>query len=200
MNDSTRKWLFFIAAGGVAGLLLWGFAGLPRFGDYRGPYGYLVNSIAVSQRHVTDMATAVNFDLRGFDTLGEEYILFVSVTGVALLLRAMRGEIEDAPREFAPRSQGSAARRCDPRTGTFADGRHQSFRAVCRRACPSYAGRRLPGWGNPWHRLLLVYLAIGYRVFLRDFSQDIDGNGRVARCRGLRRDRHRHARRQRRLS
>ena len=36
--------------------------------------------------------TALNFDLRAFDTLGEEFILFASVTGVVLLLRQVRGE------------------------------------------------------------------------------------------------------------
>lgn len=44
------------------------------------------------------MPSAVNFDYRGFDTLGEEYILFAAVTGLALLLRQARGEIEEAPK------------------------------------------------------------------------------------------------------
>ena len=36
--------------------------------------------------------TAVNFDLRAFDTLGEEAILFAAVTGVVVLMRHMREE------------------------------------------------------------------------------------------------------------
>jgi multicomponent Na+:H+ antiporter subunit B len=36
---------------------------------------------------VTDAITAVNFDYRAFDTLGEEFILFVSVMGTIVLLR-----------------------------------------------------------------------------------------------------------------
>jgi len=39
--------------------------------------------------------TALNFDIRAFDTLGEEFILFASVSGVALLLRKLRDEDED---------------------------------------------------------------------------------------------------------
>ena len=40
------------------------------------------------------MVSAINFDYRGLDTLGEEYILFAAVAGVALLLRERRGESE----------------------------------------------------------------------------------------------------------
>ncbi|EYD77715.1 Multisubunit Na+/H+ antiporter, MnhB subunit [Rubellimicrobium mesophilum DSM 19309] len=43
-------------------------------------------------RHVTNMVALVTFDVRGFDTLGEEFILFSAVTGVTMLLRGDRGE------------------------------------------------------------------------------------------------------------
>lgn len=80
--------LFFIASGvGFLSLYLWGAHGLPALGHYRGPYGDVLNAVATYERHVTDVVTAVNFDYRGFDTLGEEFILFISVMGVALLLR-----------------------------------------------------------------------------------------------------------------
>jgi multicomponent Na+:H+ antiporter subunit B len=46
----------------------------------------------VAARHATDLVTAVNFDYRVFDTLGEEFILFTAVLGVALVLRRRRGE------------------------------------------------------------------------------------------------------------
>ena len=39
--------------------------------------------MAVPERSTTDVVTAVNFDYRGFDTLGEEFILFAAVIGVA---------------------------------------------------------------------------------------------------------------------
>ena len=71
---------------------MWGFAGLPDFGDFHGPYGQLLNRVAVPERSTTDVVTAVNFDYRGFDTLGEEFILFAAVIGVASMLRTLRGE------------------------------------------------------------------------------------------------------------
>jgi multicomponent Na+:H+ antiporter subunit B len=41
--------------------------------------------------------SAINFEYRGFDTLGEEFILFVAATGVAIVLRHLRDEREDEP-------------------------------------------------------------------------------------------------------
>lgn len=38
------------------------------------------------------MVTAVNFDLRGFDTLGEEVMLLAAVVGTTVILRGARGE------------------------------------------------------------------------------------------------------------
>jgi len=84
--------LFLASAIGLAIVLGCGFAGLPPTGDYRGPYGDVVNAVTVPERNVTDTVTAVNFDIRGFDTLGEEFILFVSVMGVLLLLRRQENE------------------------------------------------------------------------------------------------------------
>ena len=60
-----------------------GSPGCPAFGHYRGPYGDIINAIAVAQTHATGVVSAVNFDYRGFDTVGEEFILFVAATGVA---------------------------------------------------------------------------------------------------------------------
>jgi multicomponent Na+:H+ antiporter subunit B len=68
--------------------------GMPAFGHWHGVYGLLINRIEVRERHATDLVTALNFDIRAFDTLGEEFILFASVAGVALLLRKLRNERE----------------------------------------------------------------------------------------------------------
>lgn len=62
-------------------------------------YGDLINSLTVSERHITDAVTAVNFDFRGFDTLGEEFIMFASVIGAVLLLRKHSDETEGPPRD-----------------------------------------------------------------------------------------------------
>jgi multicomponent Na+:H+ antiporter subunit B len=67
---------------------------LPAFGHYHGVYGRVVSGIGLTERHATDLVTALNFDIRGFDTLGEEFILFGSVLGVVLILRELRDEHE----------------------------------------------------------------------------------------------------------
>ena len=69
------------ALGAVGVFLFWGLSGLPPFGHYHGRYGHLINGIALPQRHATNAVTAVVFDYRGFDTLGEEFILFTAVLG-----------------------------------------------------------------------------------------------------------------------
>ena len=92
MTPRVRRVVFLVAAGALAGVLAWGFGGLPRFGTFDGAYGQILNHVAVPQRHITDVVAAVNFDYRGFDTLGEEFIFFAAVLGVALILRTQRGE------------------------------------------------------------------------------------------------------------
>ena len=87
-----RRALLFLGIAGLAPHLLWGMRGLPAFGSYQGPYGYVLNQVAVAERHATDVVSAINFDYRGFDTLGEEFILFASIAGAALLLRRERDE------------------------------------------------------------------------------------------------------------
>jgi multicomponent Na+:H+ antiporter subunit B len=91
---SSRQRLRGMIAAPVVGLfaalLGWGLSGAPSFGAFHGAYGDLLNSIAVPQRHTTNVVTAIVFDYRGFDTMGEEFILFASVVGVVLLLRDMR--------------------------------------------------------------------------------------------------------------
>jgi multicomponent Na+:H+ antiporter subunit B len=98
MTRPVRIGLFAVSAAGLSALLLWAVAGLPGFGDYKGRYGATLNKVTVSERHATNVVTAIVFDYRGFDTLGEEFILFTSVMGVALLLRDVREE-ERRPRD-----------------------------------------------------------------------------------------------------
>jgi len=92
----VRTALLAIGCAGLLALFLWGMTGLPPFGSYPGPYGDLLNSFAASERKATDVVSAVNFDYRAFDTLGEEFILFVSVAGAALLLRKIDEEKKDS--------------------------------------------------------------------------------------------------------
>jgi multicomponent Na+:H+ antiporter subunit B len=92
VSRPARLSLFGVGGTGLAAVLVIGFTGLPDFGDYHGVYGHVIDGIGVTVRHGTDLITALNFDIRAFDTLGEEYILFASVLGIALILRELRGE------------------------------------------------------------------------------------------------------------
>lgn len=65
---------------------------MPSFGEHVSPYGAAVNAVVPAARHVSNMVAAVNFDLRGLDTLGEESMLLCAVTGTVVLLRGARGE------------------------------------------------------------------------------------------------------------
>ena len=94
MTPAARRWVFLIAGAGLVAFYLWGLTGLPGFGHYPGPYGTIINAIAVGQTHATGVVSAVNFEYRSFDTIGEEFILFMAATGVSTVLRHLRGERE----------------------------------------------------------------------------------------------------------
>jgi multicomponent Na+:H+ antiporter subunit B len=101
------------ALAGLAALLVWGVSGLPDYGHPRGPYATLAPKIMLDERHVTNAVTGVTFDLRGFDTLGEELILFVAALGATVLLRAQRSE------ESAARAAEAEARRGPATSGAL---------------------------------------------------------------------------------
>jgi multicomponent Na+:H+ antiporter subunit B len=115
MSRRARLTLFAFAGTGLAVVLVYGFGGLPAFGHYHGVYGRVVSGIGLTERHATDLVTALNFDIRGFDTLGEEFILFGSVLGVVLILRELRDEherpkaVESEEHRFAGASEALAA-------------------------------------------------------------------------------------------
>lgn len=70
-------------------------------GDIRNRYAAQINSRTFPERNITDAVSAVNFDYRGFDTLGEEFILFVSVLGSLVLLRMADERKEEMLRDAA---------------------------------------------------------------------------------------------------
>jgi multicomponent Na+:H+ antiporter subunit B len=94
MTPAQRRWVFGLAVAGLAAFYLWGLSGLPGFGDYPGPYGFVILHAAVRQTNATGIVSAVNFDYRGFDTVGEEFILFAAAAGTSVVLRLLRGERE----------------------------------------------------------------------------------------------------------
>lgn len=112
MSPRVRFALLIPGLAAILGVLLWGYTGLPSFGATISPYGQFINAVAEPQRHVTNLVSAVMFDYRGIDTLVEEFILFASAMGVALLLRSSREVAEQRPRDVvtsdAVRTAGGA--------------------------------------------------------------------------------------------
>jgi multicomponent Na+:H+ antiporter subunit B len=105
MRLPLRLALFGVGALGVGFLLCFGVLDLPAFGHYAGPYGDIVTKLVEPQRHMANAVTAIVFDYRGFDTMGEELILFSAASAVALLLRDIK-EQDTAAVVDAVRSDG----------------------------------------------------------------------------------------------
>lgn len=104
MKSRYRFLLFAPSALLLLALFVWADRDLVPFGHYRGPYGNVVNSVTVFERHATNAVSTVNFDLRALDTMGEETILFMSVLGTAMLLRRQKEETkEDQARDESER-------------------------------------------------------------------------------------------------
>jgi multicomponent Na+:H+ antiporter subunit B len=96
MRLAPRRGLaFLLVAAGFACLFVWGVSGLPMFGHYPGPYGDAAITASNAVRHTTNIPTTIVFDIRGFDTLGEESILFMAALGVALVFREVREQDAD---------------------------------------------------------------------------------------------------------
>ncbi|MER6049156.1 MnhB domain-containing protein [Streptomyces sp. NPDC001793] len=96
MSRTARLWLFGAAAVVIAACFAAACSGLPSFGTTTHPYGERAVAAALRQR-TANAVSSVNFDLRAFDTLGEESILFASVLGATMLLRLARDERKNVP-------------------------------------------------------------------------------------------------------
>jgi multicomponent Na+:H+ antiporter subunit B len=98
----ARIALFACSSLPLGAFLLWALAGLPDFGRFDGSVARVVVPATLRERHTANVVGGVVFDVRGFDTLGEELILFASVVGIALLLRSFRAERDVRPRHRMP--------------------------------------------------------------------------------------------------
>ena len=112
MTPGQRRWMFLAGVAGLVAFYLWGLAGLPGFGDYPGPYGFILNHVTVAQTKATGVVSAVNFEYRGFDTVGEEFILFAAAAGVSVVLRRLRDErkrsaVDEAADRDVPPTSGA---------------------------------------------------------------------------------------------
>ena len=140
---------------------------MPHFGAHPLPYGDAVNALAPKQRLVTNAVTAVNFDYRGFDTLGEEFMLLAAVTGTVVLLRGSRGEgTTDRPARVPGRA---VERRADATTAVTRIG---AWVLLLFGLYMALHGTVTPGGGFQGgaviaSALLLVYLGDGYAPWRR---------------------------------
>lgn len=112
MTSGQRRWVFLAGVAGLVAFYLWGLAGLPGFGDYPGPYGFILNHVAVAQTNATGVVSAVNFEYRAVDTVGEEFILFAAAAGVSVVLRRLRDErkrsaVDEAADRDVPPTSGA---------------------------------------------------------------------------------------------
>ncbi|GAA2308347.1 MnhB domain-containing protein [Streptomyces violaceusniger] len=96
MSARARLWIFLVGAAGFAVLFAAACIDLPAFGTVPHPYGVRAVRAALSH-HTSNVIASVNFDLRAFDTLGEETILFSAVLGTVVLLRQARDEHRKDP-------------------------------------------------------------------------------------------------------
>jgi multicomponent Na+:H+ antiporter subunit B len=114
MTRRTRSAVALAALGVLGAVLVVAVTGLEPFGHYPGPYGDVLARVVPGERHTGQLVAATVFDYRGFDTLGEEMILFAAACGCAALLRVLRHEHEEegAPARpvpsFAARAMGAA--------------------------------------------------------------------------------------------
>ena len=93
---------------GAGALLLLALGDLPRLGDVPHPYAARAVPAALS-RNTANVISSVNFDLRAFDTVGEEFVLFSAAVAALLLMRRFHDE-EGRDRElgYGPRDVWSA--------------------------------------------------------------------------------------------
>jgi multicomponent Na+:H+ antiporter subunit B len=93
VNRRARLVLFLVAAAAVALLFVPAVLDLPAFGGTVHPYRDA--AVAAGTAHATaNIVSAVNYDQRALDTLGEETILLGSVIGATALLRPSEEERE----------------------------------------------------------------------------------------------------------
>jgi len=104
MSAGTRIAMFVLSCAAFTALYIAALCGLSPIGQVHGwaaQYGDAINRMSVPALHITDAVTAVNFEFRGFDTLGEEFIMAVSVLGAALLLRKHPDQGSGPPQDKA---------------------------------------------------------------------------------------------------
>jgi|Deesub1362B_J571_1020462.scaffolds.fasta_scaffold00111_51 multisubunit Na+/H+ antiporter MnhB subunit len=86
-----KRWFFFAMLLILAGYLLGGSVWLRPFGEPpRSEMDRYFIENAQTEVAANNVVTAIVFDYRGYDTLGEATVLFAAVVGVVLLLRKVK--------------------------------------------------------------------------------------------------------------
>jgi len=98
-RERVRGLIALPVLGVMGALFVWAFTGIHGFGDFHGAYGLLLDHIVVPLRHSPNVVNPIVFDVRGVDTMGEEFILFAAVLGTVLLLRS-HGREESEERQL----------------------------------------------------------------------------------------------------
>ncbi|MBV8933115.1 MAG: sodium:proton antiporter [Kutzneria sp.] len=93
MSRRLRLVVFGLGVSGIGVVFVLAALLIPRFGGGDHPYRDLAVPAAVA-RSAPNVVSALNFDQRALDTLGEETILLASVVGAAALLRPTTSEHE----------------------------------------------------------------------------------------------------------
>jgi len=172
VTPRARAWVAGLSSVALLVVVLIGLARLPSFGVYRGPYGTVLDSVAPVQRKIQNVVTAVNFDYRGLDTMGEEFILFAAVAGLALVLRQDRRETTDEPLPPAP-GRGEVGRtdavRAFSLVGIALTSAFGLYVAVHPHLTP---GGGFQGGAITAGIAALVFLGLGYRPFRRFVPQE----------------------------
>ncbi len=172
MSERARTAMVAVSGAAILVLILFAVAGLPPFGHYPGPYGDVLNTVAPHERQIPNIVTAVNFDYRGADTLGEEYILFAAIAGITLVLRKDRKRTKEEPlppsrvlhttgRTDAVRAFGALAVAV-----TIAFGGYLGIHAAQTPGGGFQGGAILSGAG------VLLFLTLGYRAFAKLARQE----------------------------
>ena len=114
MSRRVRCVMALVALAVLGATLVVAVADLEPFGHYPGPYGDVLAKVVPGERHTGQLVAATVLDYRGFDTLGEELILFTAACGCVALLRLRRRERGEASASerlalsFAARAVGGA--------------------------------------------------------------------------------------------
>lgn len=99
MTARARQLLFLAGTAVAAPLLAAALIDLARTADFARLIGAYYLDAGVADRRSYNVVSSVIYDYRGFDTMGEQLILFAAAVGVGLLLRVQRGEVERSARE-----------------------------------------------------------------------------------------------------